>query len=219
MHRMGKYVGFLGVCLLILQMGALDASSGKCDIPKFGPPGATGPFGPLGPIGPTGGFGPTGPTGATGDTGPGAPMVFLEHLYAEADAGGGGPVVVPSNNGSLSFTTSFREGTSITWNGSDTFSISESGDYLINFAANVENTFGGSFASPGLAIFVNGTTVSPPSTVTQITDSTTLSLFQIIHFNNGDFFQIVNLDSSNNIPLGTPNLGAAMIAIVQLSTP
>lgn len=213
MYRIGIMLS-LFFCQTLL-FGAPDDS---CQIPKFGPPGPTGATGPIGPIGPKGGDGSTGPTGPTG----GGVGVTIPHLDVQAIV----PVsdsfiTVARSGGSLSFNTAgTSSGSSISWNGSDTFTIHDTGNYLISFSSYL-NISTSNFPTLGLQIEIQpGSIFIPPSTVSNITNQSVLPLFQIVHFNAGDTFKIVNVDTTNDLHLGTNNPScAAMITIVQLFTP
>lgn len=93
---------------------------------ETGETGPTGPFG--GPTGPTGPTGFTGPTGSTGPglTGPTGPTDLLELYTTSSTTYSVGTTTLTFSAGVL-----LSNGTSITSNGSDTFTMAEIGRYLV----------------------------------------------------------------------------------------
>ncbi|MGX5439283.1 Gly-Xaa-Xaa repeat protein [Bacillus thuringiensis] len=116
-----------------------------------GAQGATGAQGPAGAQGATGAQGPAGAQGATGATGPaGTPIPITTAVLGNTNA----QTVSPGSN--IQFNETF-ELTNLSFNGSDTLTVLETGVYDINFSAST--TFPGS--SPfGFGLSFNG---QPPS--------------------------------------------------------
>ncbi|MFG3484175.1 Gly-Xaa-Xaa repeat protein, partial [Bacillus mobilis] len=116
-----------------------------------GATGATGAQGPAGATGATGAQGPAGATGATGATGAsGTPVPVTTAVLGNTIA----QTVSPGSN--VQFNETF-ELTNISFNGSDTLTVLETGVYDISFSAST--TFPGS--SPfGFGLSFNG---QPPS--------------------------------------------------------
>ncbi|MCC2460591.1 Gly-Xaa-Xaa repeat protein, partial [Bacillus mobilis] len=116
-----------------------------------GAQGATGAQGPAGATGATGAQGPAGATGATGATGAaGTPIPVTTAVLGNTNA----QTVSPGSN--IQFNETF-ELTNISFNGSDTLTVLETGVYDINFSAST--TFPGS--SPfGFGLSFNG---QPPT--------------------------------------------------------
>ncbi|MGN4782573.1 collagen-like protein [Bacillus cereus] len=117
-----------------------------------GPPGPTGPTGPAGgPTGPTGATGPTGicptcPTGPTGVTGP------------PSCTGAAGSVVTSmiqtvGNDQMVNFTGGAFLANNMLWNGSNTFTIQESGLYYISGMLNAQSNQAGPIA---VSVYRNG---------------------------------------------------------------
>lgn len=117
---------FLSYLLSSLSLFALDSANIKpfdettagCHAPRRGPPGPQGPAGPAGPVGP---IGPTGPAGP----------LSIDHFFGNPLTG------IPFSGGSfISFNTStyISTGTSIQPAGITGFTITEPGDYYIEFA-------------------------------------------------------------------------------------
>lgn len=116
-----------------------------------GPQGATDAQGPAGATGATGAQGPAGAQGATGATGAaGTPIPVTTAVLGNTNA----QTVSPGSN--IQFNETF-ELTNISFNGSDTLTVLETGVYDINFSAST--TFPGS--SPfGFGLSFNG---QPPT--------------------------------------------------------
>ena len=141
-----------------------------------GPAGPTGPTGPTGPAGATGAAGaagaegptgPTGPAGATGATGPAGSPPPLNALYATNV----GTQTLASTGDDASFDTNqVEEGSAITHTASTpTFTLGESGIYLISYSAVASNTT--STGTVGVELENNSTPV--PGSESQATIATT----------------------------------------------
>ncbi|MGE7889649.1 Gly-Xaa-Xaa repeat protein, partial [Bacillus cereus] len=131
--------------------GATGAQGAQGAQGPAGATGATGAQGAQGVQGPAGATGATGAQGATGATGPaGTPIPVTTAVLGNTNA----QTVSPGSN--IQFNETF-ELTNLSFNGSDTLTVLETGVYDINFSAST--TFPGS--SPfGFGLSFNG---QPPS--------------------------------------------------------
>ncbi|MEC2126651.1 Gly-Xaa-Xaa repeat protein, partial [Bacillus paranthracis] len=164
-----------------------------------GPTGATGITGPTGATGPSGSTGPTGRTGTTGNTGPSGstgPTGTLAQAYASLTLGVNQTVAA---NGKVNFSGGGTNLNGITFNGSDTLTIQQNGDYMITL--NVSPALGSvtpaAFGvglnnnptpSTNMVSNVSGGMISS-TTIISLTAGTTLSLFNnsgvAVSLNNG----------------------------------
>lgn len=161
-----------------------------------GPTGATGPSGSTGPTGRTGTTGNTGPTGSTGPSGSTGPTGTLAQAYASLTLGVNQTVAA---NGKVNFSGGGTNLNGITFNGSDTLTIQQNGDYMITL--NVSPALGSvtpaAFGvglnnnptpSTNMVSNVSGGMISS-TTIISLTAGTTLSLFNnsgvAVSLNNG----------------------------------
>lgn len=143
--------------------GPTGATGAEGPTGPTGPTGATGAEGPTGPTGPTGATGaegPTGPTGPTGATGPTGPAEGLAAYGGEYNTDqrvlsleASTPTVVP-----LPLTMPAK---GVEYTTPNTVTITEAGDYEINYLINV-------FSSAGadITVAVRQDGVNVPATVT-----------------------------------------------------
>lgn len=202
----------------------------------LGPPGPTGPIGiqgstgPQGPQGVQGEIGPQGPQGIQGEIGPQGPQGVQGEIGPqgpqgiEGEIGPTGPTGVANVSGYANYaysgTATIQSGTSIPFNlsgvapigvsqtANDTFTITNTGTYLINYG--IHYTVGSSILLPvSTVIEVNGT--PRPNTALQNGNS-----YPLIEgwLTNSSLIKLVEGDTLNIINNGTNSFNLAQNADV-----
>lgn len=197
---MMKYLSLLVV--LSLSHPVMASSKGGCKVPDQGPPG---------------------PQGATGPQGPAGPQSSGEHLFVSSTGVSGVQSIAPGGTVSFNGGQVFF-GPAITWNGTDTFTFTQSGHYLMTFVAYTGfNGETGTALPIGFQLSINGTkvgTTSPAFAGGVSTLVSTLVINQIISISSSQLnqpVQVVNADTSAiNLPTTSTQ---ASISFLQLTTP
>lgn len=181
MKKIIHYAPLTLLCLLSSHIGLMAAHE-VCTIPKQGPSGPTGSTGTQGPTGMSSSTGPTGPTGMS-INGSG----FTEYAYAWNSS----PQSLAPSGQSVTFSNATITGIlpAISWNGSDTFTILQDGNYLINFNGFLTSDASGGLYVGGLQTFVDGVAQLPsfigfaqPFSIVPLTEILTLSAGQTLTF-------------------------------------